>query len=350
MNDSRTLYLRNAWYVADWSAEIKRALTPLTILGENIVFFRDENNDPVALEDACCHRKLPLSMGQLIGNRLQCGYHGLEYDASGACVKMPGRSRIPKRARVRSYPVVDRWGLVWIWMGEPEKADDSEILHVDHYNDPDWGINQGPAMDLECNYLYMLDNLLDPSHVTYVHKTSLGNDATAGVPLQTKLRKNAVVVSRWIEDHEIAPFFRPYLKFDGNADRLQYYEVRLPSHAFIKNIIAPAGTGAPQGRLHRDVFLIDSYNLITPVTERRCKYFWFQLRNFEPHCQQTSETLTKEYVGVFEEDLVVLSAVDKGMRAKTTDNIDFGVVVGGLKFRRLLSERIAAENSRPAGQ
>ena len=108
------MYLRNAWYVANWSPEIKRALTPLTILGENIVFFRDENNDPVALEVACCHRKLPLSMGQLIGNRLQCGYHGLEYDASGACVKMPGRSRIPKRARVRSYPVVDRWDLIWI--------------------------------------------------------------------------------------------------------------------------------------------------------------------------------------------------------------------------------------------
>lgn len=118
------MYLSNAWYVANWSPEIKRALTPLTILGENIVFFRDENNDPVALEVAYCHRKLPLSMGQLFGNRLQCGYHGLEYDASGTCVKMPGRRRIPKWARVRSYPVVDLWDLIWIWMGEPEKADD----------------------------------------------------------------------------------------------------------------------------------------------------------------------------------------------------------------------------------
>ena len=339
------VYLRNAWYVADWSVEIERSLTPLTILGENIVLYRSEHQDPIALEDACCHRKLPLSMGALIGDRIQCGYHGLEYDSDGACVKIPGQRQIPSRAKVRSYPVVDRWGLIWIWMGDPAKADASTILHVDHYDDPDWGINRGPAMDLECNYLLMLDNLLDPSHVTYVHRTSLGSDASADIPLQIKRLDEAVVSSRWILDHEIAPFFQPYLRFSGNADRLQYYEVRLPSHSFIKDIVAPAGSGAPEGKLHRDVFLIDSYNLVTPVTEHQSRYFWFQLRNFKPHCQETTEKLTKEFMGVFEEDLVVLSAVDKGMRDKATNNIDIAVDAGGNQFRRLLSKRIEAERS-----
>jgi len=283
------VYLRNAWYVAEWSVEIERSLTPLTILGEKIVLYRSEHKDPIALEDACCHRKLPLSMGELIGDRIQCGYHGMEYDSNGACVKIPGQRQIPSRAKVRSYPVVDRWGLIWIWMGDPAKADASTILHVDHFDDPDWGINRGPAMDLECNYLFMLDNLLDPSHVTYVHKTSLGSDASADIPLQIKLLDEAVVSSRWILDHEIAPFFQPYLRFSGNADRLQYYEVRLPSHSFIKDIVAPAGSGAPEGKLHRDVFLIDSYNLVTPVTEHQSRYFWFQLRNFKPHCQETTD-------------------------------------------------------------
>ena len=101
------MYLSNAWYVANWSPEIKRALTPLTILGENIVFFRDENNDPVALEVAYCHRKLPLSMGQLFGNRLQCGYHRLEYDASGTCVKMPDADEFQNG---REYGLI-RWSI-----------------------------------------------------------------------------------------------------------------------------------------------------------------------------------------------------------------------------------------------
>jgi phenylpropionate dioxygenase-like ring-hydroxylating dioxygenase large terminal subunit len=338
------MYLRNAWYVAEWSSAIERNLTPVTILGEQIVLYRTKSNEPVALEDACCHRKLPLSMGRLVDDRLQCGYHGLEYDGSGVCVKVPGQTRIPRGAKVRSYPVIDRWGLIWIWMGNPAQADPATILHVDHYDDPNWGINRGPAMDLQCNYLYMLDNLLDPSHVTYVHGSSLGDESCADIPLETIGHENSVVASRWIRDHQLAPFFRGYVKFEGNADRLQYYEVRLPSHSFIKDIVAPAGSGAPEGNLHEDVFLIDSYNLITPVSEARTRYFWFQLRNFKPTCQETTDRLNKQYQGVFEEDLVVLAAVEKGMRNKTA-NIDISIDAGGAKFRRLLSQRIEAEDS-----
>ena len=337
------MYLRNAWYVAQWSSVIERNLTPVTILGEQIVLYRTPNKEPVALEDACCHRKLPLSMGRLVDDRLQCGYHGLEYDRSGACVKVPGQTRIPRNAKVRSYPVVDRWGLIWIWMGDAALADPSTILHVDHFDDPNWGINRGPAMDLQCNYLLMLDNLLDPSHVTYVHGASLGNDACADVPLETVSDDNSVTASRWIRDHEIAPFFHEHLKFEGNADRLQYYEVRLPCHSFIKDIVAPAGSGAPEGNLHKDVFLIDSYNLVTPVDEHRSRYFWFQLRNFKPHCQATTDSLNQAFESVFKEDLVVLAAVGKGMRDNTTGNIDISVDAGGAKFRRLIAQRIEVE-------
>ena len=156
-----------------------------------------------------------------------------------------------------------------------------------------------------------------------------------------------MLASRWILDHQLAPFFQPYVKFEGNADRLQYYEVIIPSHSFIKDIVAPAGSGAPEGNLHEDVFLIDSYNLVTPVSEDRTRYFWFQLRNFKPACQETTDRLNKEYQGVFEEDLVVLAAVEKGMRNKTADNIDISIDIGGAKFRRLLSQRIEAEDSRP---
>ncbi|HWT35117.1 MAG TPA: Rieske 2Fe-2S domain-containing protein, partial [Paraburkholderia sp.] len=156
------MFLRNAWYVAAWDAEVTRALMSVTILGEPVVLYRREDGAPVALEDACPHRKLPLSMGRLIGDHVECGYHGLTFDCEGACVRAPGSPRIPPGAKVRSYPLAERYGLLWIWMGHAEEADPSTIVQIDEWGDPAWGVNRGDAMTVACHYLYVTDNLLDP--------------------------------------------------------------------------------------------------------------------------------------------------------------------------------------------
>ncbi len=339
------MYLRNAWYVAAWSSEIKDKPVRRIILGEPVVLYRNVAHAVIALEDACPHRKLPLSMGEVRGDNLRCGYHGLEFNAGGACVHAPGLARIPPKACVKAYPVAERYGLVWIWTGTPELADPNEIIAVAHYDDPAWGVNQGPAMDVNCGYLYMTDNLLDPSHVTFVHKTSLGNVATQDVPVRMTVLENGVLASRWMLDCELAPFFRPYVSFDGRADRLQHYEVRYPSHAIIRDIIAPANSGAPQGRLHPDVFLLDSYNFVTPVTEHTCRYYWFQVRNFRPDCAATDEALTADFISAFNEDLIVLSAVDDGMTNKRTPNTDIETDAAPLRFRRTLQKMIETEHA-----
>ncbi len=339
------MYLRNAWYVAAWSSDIARKLTKRTLLEENIVLYRTEDGRVAALEDACCHRKLPLSMGVLIEDRIQCGYHGMEFDCSGTCVKIPIQSRISPKARVRSYPVEEKWGLVWIWMGEAADADSAKIFQVEHYDDPQWGINRGPMMTIDCDYRYMADNLLDPEHVSYVHKSSLGNDACVGVPLEVSVDNDIVVSRRWMMDCILAPFFQPYVQFEGRADRLQHYEVRLPSHAVIKDIIAPTGSGAPQGQLHPDVFLLDSYNFITPVNADQCLYFWFQIRNFKPNCRDTDELLTQDFEQAFNEDIVVLSAVHANMKKSTTPVHDIASDAGSLRYRRILDKAIQAENT-----
>src|SRR5512134_1088063 len=119
------MFLRNAWYAAGFSDEFGRALLARTFLSEAVVLYRTEDGRPVAFEDRCAHRRLPLSMGRLVGDEIECGYHGLVYDCSGTCVKIPGQPRasIPPGARVRSYPVVDRHHYLWIWMGDPARAD-----------------------------------------------------------------------------------------------------------------------------------------------------------------------------------------------------------------------------------
>ncbi|WP_108662012.1 aromatic ring-hydroxylating dioxygenase subunit alpha [Acuticoccus kandeliae] len=339
------MFLKNTWYVAAWGHEIGRSLTPVTILGEKIVLYRTEAGEPAALEDACPHRKLPLSMGRLKGDDVECGYHGLTFDCTGTCTRVPGAERVPHVARVRSYPVAERYGLLWIWMGEAARADTDLIFQVEHWDDPSWGTTRGDSMDVACNYLYMTDNLLDPSHVAWVHQTSFASAACEETRLETTVADDGVTVWRWMPDHEPAPFYKPFLKFSGNCDRKQHYEVRYPSHAIIKAIIVPANTGGEGKPLHEDVFLMDSYNFMTPIDEKTTRYFWFQMRNFAPGDEAISKAFRRSVRGAFEEDKAVLEAVQIGMDNKVTRNLDLKIDKGPIRFRQRVAALIAAENA-----
>lgn len=338
------MYLRSAWYVAAWDHELASAPLARTILGQPVVLYRRDDGTPAALENSCPHRRLPLSMGCVTGNDLRCGYHGMRFAADGRCVDIPGQDLIPPGAHIRSFPVVERWNLIWIWMGDPDRADPATIIDVPHFEETGWAVNRGPAMEVACHYQYMTDNLLDPGHVSYVHASSLGNGATIGVPVKTEVGEDRVIVSRWILDHDLAPFFAKRVAFAGKADRLQHYEVRMPAHAVIKDIVAPAGSGAPEGRLHADTFLIDSYNFVTPVDEENCRYYWFQVRNYRADDPGETEALTADFIGAFEEDLVVLAAVQQGMKASER-NIDLASDLGSNHARRMLARMIRQEQA-----
>ncbi|MCO6058485.1 aromatic ring-hydroxylating dioxygenase subunit alpha [Pseudomonas sp. MOB-449] len=337
------MFLRNAWYVAATETELGDELLALTILGERVVLYRKTDGTPVALEDACPHRKLPLSMGRRQGDQLECGYHGLTFDCTGSCVKAPGSSHIPKGARVHSYPLALRYGLIWIWMGDVEQADEAKICDVPEWGDPAWGLNRGDSMVVPCNYLYVTDNLLDPSHVAWVHQTSFGNAACADEPLKTTITDEGVIVSRWMRDVEVAPFYAKFVKFTGNCDRKQHYEVRYPSQAIIKAIFTPAGTGTDDGELHEQVFLMNSYNFMTPIDESNTRYYWFQVRNFDPDSAEVSRQFDEDVRHAFAEDRVVLAAVHQGMASKRSPNIDLASDSGPLRFRRNLAKLVAQE-------
>src|SRR5882672_7645407 len=110
------MFLRNSWYVAAWDREVSQRPLGRTFLGEPVVLYRTSRGEPVGLQDRCCHRQLPLSMGKVEGDHLRCGYHGLLFDGSGKCIEIPGQESIPPQARVRAYPLIERYNWVWIWM------------------------------------------------------------------------------------------------------------------------------------------------------------------------------------------------------------------------------------------
>ena len=121
------MFLRNYWYVAATTLKSDACRCARIILGEPVVLFRTEQGTPVAFEDRCPHRHLPLSMGKLAGDELQCRYHGLRFGVDGRCVRVPGQHHIPQAAKVKTYPVVERYHWIWIWMGDPALADPAAI-------------------------------------------------------------------------------------------------------------------------------------------------------------------------------------------------------------------------------
>ena len=339
-----TDFIRDTWYVAARSEDIGRDLVPLTILGEPLVFFRRQDGTVAALEDACPHRKLPLSKGALQGDTVVCGYHGLTFDGSGTCVAAPTQEdAIPRRARVASHPCRDRYGFVWVWMGAPEQASEAALIDIPEYDNPAWGLTERGALDIACNYLWVTDNLLDPSHVAWVHVTSFGGAGTDNVPLEITEGDDRVIVWRWIRDRPAPPYYAPMLAFQGNCDRKQHYECRLPSIAINKSVYAPAGTGGNDDALPDTAFVNFSYNFITPVDADRSRYFWFQHRNARPDDTALSERMFAGATMAFNEDKAVLESVHEGMKAPRTPSINLGLDAGAMRFRKLVERRIAAE-------
>ena len=342
------MFLKNAWYVAELSADVA-APRAVRILGEPIVVYRKRDGAPVGLEDACAHRKVPLSKGKLRGDQLECAYHGMTYDCHGECTSVPGGQRIPPAARVRSYPVADRYGFLWIWMGEPELADPARIFRVQNWDDPQTGRSDPGSLTMACSYLYITDNLLDPSHVAWVHPSSFGEVKCRETPLLTTALPDGMLVSRWMLDADVAPFYAKFVRFSGKADRLQHYEVRFPCHALAKAVFTPAGTGGPEGRLHPDTFVMDSYNFLTPIDANNTRYFWVQTRNFAPGDAAVSAAFSASVRAAFEEDKAILEAVQAGMDSTRTPHVDLQIDAGPTRFRRRLKQLVSKECAASAG-
>lgn len=341
-------FLDNAWYVAAPARQIINQLISIRLLGDDILFYRNSSGNPVALEDACPHRKLPLSMGTLVDDVVHCGYHGLQFNCAGECVGAPTQDKIPSNARVRSYAVVERYRLIWIWMGDPALADEADILQLPDYDDADWGLTQGGVLEVKCNYLFLLDNLLDPSHVAWVHRTSFASAGTEDVALDIEETDTGMLVSRWIKDIQPPAYYADMMPFSGNVDRLQYYQAVIPSIAINMSTYTRAGQGGKDIDLPDDTYRMRSYHFITPIDEHSTRYHWFQHYNTNTRDEAVRTFLNEGARGAFEEDRIVLEAVHRGMRHKRSPNLDLRLDIGSRMFRKKLSALIKSEKTSSA--
>jgi vanillate monooxygenase len=332
-----SMFPRNFWYVAAWDHEITQKPFARTICGEDIVFFRKSDRSIVALEDCCPHRLLPLSMGFVQNDRLVCGYHGLEFGADGACLHMPNQERIPSQICARAYPVAERHRFVWIWIGDIELANEDDIPDLHYCSDPDWAFD-GDMYHVQCDYRLLVDNLMDLTHETYVHPTSIGQQEIAETPIEASHDDKSVTLTRWMLDIKPPPFWASNLKSDDPCDRWQICNFTLPANVMIDVGVAKTGTGAAEGNRSQGVsgMVVD---LMTPETETSTWYFWGMARDFEVTDQGLSRRIKDAQSQVFGEDIDVLESQQRNIEARPNQKlVNFNIDVGGVRARRLIDK------------
>jgi vanillate O-demethylase monooxygenase subunit len=337
--------MRNAWHVAAFSSEVGRSILPRKLLGESVILYRSVTGAPVAMQDRCPHRLVPLSIGTLYGPVIRCGYHGLEFDTDGKCVAVPGQDVIPPGARVRTYPVIEKYKLIWIWMGPSDLADASLIPDIHWIDDPAWVPSTGYHR-MEADYRLITDNLLDLSHEAYVHQRTIGNDAVADEPARVSIEHDRLIrADRDMLNISPPPFFERIMSYQGQINRWQSAIYMPPGIHMTEAGVHPVDTSRAEAFVGRVL------HLLTPETTTSTHYFWAMNRNYRLEDNQMTEFIRTAVQHTLDEDKVVLELQMQAILKERPAHLPPVAIRGDaapMRGRRLLARLIDAESQNGA--
>lgn len=305
------IFLMNCWYVAAWDHElIDGRKLARTILEKPVVLYKGDSGKVVAFDDRCCHRGAPLSMGRIEGDDLRCMYHGMKFNPSGKCIEIPGQERIPPKLGVKSYPVVARDHLVWIWMGDPAKADESLIVDFPELREPGWrGVPD--YMHYNANWLLIVDNLSDFAHLAFVHTNTLGGSeeyAYKTKPLAIERLGNGFRVERWNENDLPPPYHRKVIpNKTEKVDRKNIGHMMVPGIFFLYTTFSPTGSGLREGNM-QGARQYRNCQFMTPETRRSTHFFWNYLHDFDLDDPTIAISLRNSLEEGFLEDKAIIEA------------------------------------------
>ena len=338
-------YLRNCWYVAAWDYEVPgEQLFHRRILDDDILLARDNNGEVHALRNRCPHRFAPLHMGTRTGDIIECPYHGLKFDlSSGKCVLNPhGDGTITPNARARSYPVIERHLLIWIWMGDPAKADASTIPALPGLEPQRYAINRG-YMHTPANYEYMTDNIMDLGHIAYLHKGLLGSEAINRAEIEVKQIGKVVHSNRLARNEQLPTALEAVFESGGKpCDR--WLDVIWYPPSNMQLVVGVTEAGAPE-RIGREN---PGVHLMTPETENSTHYFWSNSRDFRLEDHELHRKMEEGIKYAFEhQDKPMIIAQHEAVGGE--DFWDLQPVIlagdaGAVRARRILKKMIADEN------
>lgn len=336
-------YLLDAWYVAAWSHEVGRSLLERVICERPILLFRQQNGEAVGMSNMCPHRFAPLNMGKLIGDTVQCGYHGLRFAVDGKCVLNPdGHGIIPPKMKVRAYPLVERYDMLWIWLGALDRADPAAI--------PDFSCNTadgfrriGGMFEVKANYEIITDNLLDSTHAEFVHEGVLSSDAITMSALKTIQSESTIWANRWCPNGAPPPAWKAaFDNYDKPVDLWTYMRWDPPAHMLLDVGVAPVGASRADG-----IWLYGT-DVLTPRDPCTTYYFWSFARNYRIDDRSVDEFWEKSIKVAFEQqDKGIVEAQQRMMGERSFDELGPVVIAAdapAVRARRTLRKLIENEN------
>ena len=326
------MFLLNQWYAAALPGELTDKPIARTICGHAVAMFRSASGQPIALDDRCPHRYAPLSAGRCEGENIVCPYHGIVFDKAGSCVRIPHQPTIPSKMHVRSYPLVERWGWAWIWMGDAALADENLIPPYEWFGSPEWK-SFYRYFHVKANWELCADNLLDLSHTPYVHPTTIGTPDMDKFPLETWTEGNNVLSRRVMTQVVPGPFVAQWGNFEGKIDRVTTAEWRPAGNIAVELVYLDAKTR----------IALRLTNPLTPETERTTHIWFTWSRNFGNDDSDYVEKFEKQSASVQDEDNRILeiqqAVVDRGDPIPTVPiKADSALLAARRTVQRLIRE------------
>lgn len=345
-------FVRNTWYCAAWSETVTRQPIERKFLGEPIVMYRTEDGQAVALGNRCPHRFAPMHKGCLKGDAIECPYHGLQFAPSGACTHNPhGDGHVPAAAKLKAYRLHERDGIVWIWMGDPEKADTSTLLDAGHTafmtDRENFAVGVGD-LKVNANYLMVMDNLLDLTHAPFVHPTTVGGrpeDSVGNEEIQIRFEEDerSVTSLYFVPQMPPTPQLRPLYPLPKGDFRIQM-RWEPGSNLAMRLTMTPPGQQDGTG------IVLPLLHLLTPIDDTHTHYFFALARNVALDNDQAHAGMMEFARKAFEEeDEPMIAACQEQMG--TTDLFSLKPVllqtdVATVKARRRVDALIQAEAGR----
>ena len=333
-------YLRNCWYVAGWADELGDTPQAKVFLEQPVALFRDADGIARAIGGRCPHRFAALGNGQIVDGALACPYHGLRFDGAGQCVHNPHQGDALPKAALPAYPLVERYRLLWIWMGDASKADGTLIPDFQWLDDPAWEAVRGQTV-AEGHYELYSDNILDLSHANFVHPALVASAFTEGERKFWQDEQHAY--SRYTQrDDYISPALAAVLGVDGRKQDF-FGEVTWnpPATLYFDYRAGEPGTPAEQ------MTALRSIHAFTPETPDTTHYIWATARDYALGDADFSDNLRAALAFAFEhEDLPVIRDAHRLMAGKSFWELEPLVLSGdggGIRARRLLQKMIRAE-------
>ncbi|MEM1144335.1 MAG: aromatic ring-hydroxylating dioxygenase subunit alpha [Pseudomonadota bacterium] len=329
--------LYNHWYVAGLVEEFGRELKERTLLERSLVFYRTEAGELTALQNRCLHRSFPLSKSRLEGDNIVCGYHGIRYNAAGEVVRVPCQTRCPSK-KLHKYPLREMGPFVFIWMGEPEAADDSKLPDLPFLSDPNYRTFHG-AVELKGNYLFMHENLNDLTHFAYLHQDTFKfGDEFFELPTTVEKTDEGVFCNRIDTDWEGATAVLPPSVREGLVGKKVVRQdggVSVSPGVFKGYVPITVGD---EGEDHHHVLMSYVMHYLTPETMNTSHYWFSVSNNYAQDDDQYYEYYKARVSTGFDEDLW---AVENMQKLIDNDNIEFDEMniagdKAGMLFRHVL--------------